>query len=91
MTFLPQPPSGNEICERESNPMLQPTYLYLYKSAFLVSFTDPNKQLPSVKSVFKFLNYGVSMSEIYRFIFFLEIEKLCFTKQCPLKFLCANK
>ena len=31
-------------------------YLYLTRSAFLASFTDQNKHLPNVKSVFKFLN-----------------------------------
>ena len=35
-------------CEHELNPM---PYLYLTGSAFLVSFTAPNKQLP--KPVFK--------------------------------------
>ena len=50
--------SGNENSERESNPMLQLLYLYLCRSAFLVSFTDPNKQLPNLKSVFKFFNCG---------------------------------
>ena len=35
----------------------QPLYLYLSRSAFFVYFTDPNKQLPNVKSVFKFLDH----------------------------------
>ena len=51
----------NKNFERESNPMTQPVYLYLSRSAFLVSFTDPNKQLPSAKSMFKFLNCGPSV------------------------------
>ena len=46
--------SGNANSERESNPMPYPLYLYLSRSAFLVSFTDPNKQLFNVKYVFKF-------------------------------------
>ena len=54
-------PSGNENSERESNPVPYPLYLYLSGSRFLVSFTDPNKQLFNVKSVFKFLNHGVSV------------------------------
>ena len=61
MTFFPKLPSVNENFERESNPMPLPLYLYLSRSAFLVSFTDPNKQLAKVKSVFKFLNCGFSM------------------------------
>ena len=35
-----------------------PVYLHLLRSAFLVSFTDPNAQLTNVKSVFNFLNCG---------------------------------
>ena len=50
--------SGNENSERESNPMLQLLYLYLSRSAFVVSFTDLNKQLPNVKSVSKVFNCG---------------------------------
>ena len=46
------PPSINENSERESNTMPQPLYFCLSGSAFLVSFTDPNKQLFNVKSVF---------------------------------------
>ena len=34
---------------------------YLSRSAFLVSFTDINKQLSDVKYVFNFLNYGPSV------------------------------
>ena len=54
--------------------MLWRVYLYLSRSAFLISFTDPKKQLANVKSMFKFLNCGASVSEIYRFITFLGIE-----------------
>ena len=61
MTFFPMLPSVNENYEWESNPMLQPLYLYLSGSAFLGSLTDPNKQLFSVKYVFKFLNHGFSV------------------------------
>ena len=46
-------PSANENSERELSHILQPLYFYLSGSKFLVSFTDPNKQLPNVKSVFK--------------------------------------
>ena len=61
MAFFPMLPSVNKNSERESNPMPQPLYLYFPGSAFLVSFTDPNKQLFNVKSVFKSLNHGVSV------------------------------
>ena len=53
MTFFLMLPSGNEDSGRESNGMLQSLYLYLSRSTSLVSFTDPQKQLPNVKSVFK--------------------------------------
>ena len=54
-------PSLNENSERESNPIPWLVYLYLSGSAFLVSFTDPKAQLFNVKSMFKFLNHGVSV------------------------------
>ena len=53
--------SGIENSERESNPIPQPLYLYLIRSAFLVSFTGPNKQLTNVKIAFKFLDCGPSV------------------------------
>ena len=59
MTFFLMVPSGNENSERESNPMPKPLYLYLSRLAFLVNFTDPNKQLPNAKFVYKFLNCGL--------------------------------
>ena len=37
--------------------------MYLSRSAFLVSFADPNKQLPNVQYVFKSLNHGLSVSK----------------------------
>ena len=49
-------PSGKEYSPRESNPMPYPVYLYLSRSVFLISSSDPNKQLLSVKSVLIFLN-----------------------------------
>ena len=61
MTVFPMLLSVNENPERESNLMPKPLYLYLSGSAFLVSFTYPNKQFFNVKSVFKFLNHGFSM------------------------------
>ena len=57
MIFLPILPSVNENSERESNPLQELLYLYLSRSAFLVSFIDPNKQLPNVKSVFRSLGH----------------------------------
>ena len=63
MTFPPMLPSVTNNSEPESNPMPypMPLYLYLSESAFLVSFTDPNKQLFNVKLVFNFFNHGVSI------------------------------
>ena len=55
MTFFPKLPT---VKNSEENKIL---YLYLSRSAFLVSFANPNKQLPYVKSVFKFLNFGPSV------------------------------
>ena len=76
-------PTISENSERESNPTPQLPYLFLSGSAFLVSFTDTNKQLFNVKSLFRFRNYGFSESEIY--ITFLGIQIL-FIKQWTLKF-----
>ena len=53
--------SVNGNSERESNAMSQPLFLYLPRSVFLVSFTDPNKQIPNVKSVFRALDHCLSM------------------------------
>ena len=57
------------------------THTFLDKSlevtAFLVTFTDPNKQLSNVKSVFKFLNHSFHMSVMDKNIIF-------FIKRCPL-------
>ena len=50
-------PSANENYERELNPILLLPYLYLSRSAFLISCTGQNTQLFNVKSVFKFCNY----------------------------------
>ena len=48
--------------------MLQLIYLHLSRSIFLVSFADPNKQLPNVKSVFKSLGHRLNMFEIYIYL-----------------------
>ena len=69
-------PSVNKSSERESNPFQLPLYLYLSGSTFVFSFTDPNKQFFNIKFVFKFLNHGLSMLEVNRFITFLGIEML---------------
>ena len=79
MTFFPWVSSVNKNFEQESNPMLEPVYLYLSRSAFLISFTDPNEQLPNAKSVLlNCLNCGSSVQEIYRLITFLGIEMFFF-------------
>ena len=70
--------------------MLQSLHLYLSGSVFLVSFTNPNKQLINLKSVFVFLNCGPNVSDIYEFIKFLGIDLLFFIKQYPLKFIFGN-
>ena len=54
-------PSANENYKRELNPMLRPSYLYLSRSAFLVSYTNRNTHLFNVKYVFKFCKYGLTM------------------------------
>ena len=51
MTFFPKLPSANKNSGRESSPMLYSLYMYLSRSAFLVSFADPNQQLPNEKFV----------------------------------------
>ena len=51
ITFLSTLPSGKEYSPQESNLMPWPVYLYLSRCVFLVSFTDPNQQLHSVKWV----------------------------------------
>ena len=84
-------PSVNENFEQESNLMPEPLYLCLSRSAFLVSFTDPNKQLFNVKSLSKFLNYGVSVKKYIDLLLFLGTEILLFIKQCPLKFMSGNR
>ena len=56
MTFFPTLPSANENCERESNPMSYLLNSYLFRSAFFISFTDPNKQLLNVKFLSKSLD-----------------------------------
>ena len=60
MTF-PMLPSVNKNSERESNYMPCPLYLYLFRSVFLVSFTNPENQFFNVKSVWKFLNHGLNV------------------------------
>ena len=50
----------NENSEWEPNSMQKKLYLYLSGSAFLVSFTDPNKQFFNVKFVLTFLKLGVN-------------------------------
>ena len=68
MTFFPTLPSRNENSERELNPMPHPLYLYFSRPAFFVSCADLDERLPNVKYVFKLLNFGFSVKEIYRFI-----------------------
>ena len=60
--------------------------LYLSVSAFLVSFTDPKKQLHNVKSVCKSLGYRSSVLQIYKFTASKERSLLLFIKHWPLNF-----
>ena len=82
--------SGKEYSLPEPNLMPKLVYLYLSRSAFLVSFTDLNKQLLNVKSVFNYYDCEPSVLEIYRFFTLLGIETY-FIKQCLLKFMSGNK
>ena len=81
MTFFPKLPSVNENSEQESNPTLYLLFLYLPGLAFLVCFTNPNKQLLNVKSVLNSLDHQSSAYKIYRFIIFMETV-LLIIKQC---------
>ena len=76
--------------------------LNVNRPVFLVSFTDPNKQLPNAKSVSTFLNMNlVYISSIYHSLFNCSIyiylllfyghKYYFFSKQCPLKFMSDNK
>ena len=49
------------ICKQEFWTRIESyaVYMYLSRSAFMVSFTDPNKKFPHVKPLFKFLNEGL--------------------------------
>ena len=53
--------SADEYSQQEPNPILWLLSLYLSRSAFLLSVTDQNKQLPNVKYEFKTLGYSCSM------------------------------
>ena len=54
-------PSVNKNSERESNHMSLSLYLCLPGSTFLVIFTDPNKQLFNMKSIFKSVDHEFSL------------------------------
>ena len=51
ITFLPNPPVGNEKVPFISNPVPYPEYLYLSISAFFNNLTAPNKEFSSVGSL----------------------------------------
>ena len=68
-------PSANKNSVQESNPMLQPLYLYLSGASFLDSFTDPNKQFFNVKQCLNFLTTDlVCKRYIYIYYFFGDIN-----------------
>ena len=64
--FFPMLSSVHENSTHESNPMSQLLYLYLSGSAFLFSFTAPNKQLLSVQSAFKSFDHVSNLHEVYK-------------------------
>ena len=76
MTFYYMLPSANKSSAPESNSMLWLLYLYVSRSTFLVSFTDPNNQLSNIKYVFKLLNcrLGLSKKNIYIYYLFRDIN-----------------
>ena len=80
-------PSVNEKFERESNLMPQLLNLYLSESAFLVGFTEPNKQHPKVKSVFKSRDHVSNSYTIKKFTTLLGVKGVL---SCCLKQLCSN-
>ena len=86
MIFFRKLPSVNRNFDRESNHMLQLLYLYVSGSAILVSFTNPNKRLPTVKSVLKSLDYRFIVWQIYKFTEPKKGLLLLFTKGCTLNF-----
>ena len=59
-------------------------------SVFLVSFTDPNEQLPNVKSVSKSVDHRSGVYQISKFTAAKEVSLLIFIKQCPLNFISGN-
>ena len=66
------PSSVHESRESELNRKPWPLYLYLSGSAFLFSFTAPDKQLSSVKSVSKSFNHVANLYEILNQLTFYE-------------------
>ena len=65
--------SDNENSEWKFNSMSEPLYLYLSRSAFLVTFTNPYKQLLNAKEI--------SISFIYIIIYLMRkkyIDSLLF-------------
>ena len=72
------PPSVHESRESELNRKPWPLYLYLSGSAFLFSFTAPDKQLSSVKSVFKSFNHVANLYEILNQLFMKKKQTVLF-------------
>ena len=70
MTFFPMFSSGNENSEWESNHKLLLLSLYVSRLASLVRFTDPNKQVPNVKSVFNFVIVDLVCKKFTDILFF---------------------
>ena len=58
MTFFP---CHHHVIKMPNKNQIICCSLYLSRSEFLVNFTDLNKQLPNVKSVFRFVSCGFSL------------------------------
>lgn len=72
--FLPHSPSGNENCQRESNPILQRVHPCFSRSVFWVNFTASGKQSLSVKPEFKYMNHVSNSWAINKFTKFLGVK-----------------
>ena len=82
ITFLLALPSGKEYSSRKSNPISSAVYLYLSRSAFLVSFKDPTEQLLNAKSVLKLLIEDLVYQKYIGLLFFRD-RNIIFIKQSP--------
>ena len=78
MSFFPCFHQSNS--EREVNPLMLPLYLYLSRWTFLDSFIAPNRQLSSVKSLFKSFDHVSNSNKICTVLFWTDFFKFRSTK-----------